>query len=146
MPSAVMEVPVAQADQSGRAASVSSSDSSLGIQLKHFRFPSISMHNLKQKMKQQMKRSKKFRKEIYIFNPDTDIRETKLAYHIEMALAGLEDKDRLVIQWMSPRTLVVQGELERPFIGFGKGAQGESQWEGRDSEGWAAEARKAPEV
>ena len=46
----------------------------------------------------------------------TVIRETNLAYHIEIAMAGVKDKESLVIQWMSPRTLIVQGTIENKVI------------------------------
>jgi len=39
--------------------------------------------------------------------PETDIRETALAYHIETALAGVSDKSSISIEWHAPRTLVV---------------------------------------
>jgi hypothetical protein len=41
--------------------------------------------------------------------PETDIRETAQAYHIEMALAGVSDKSSISIEWHAPRTLVVAG-------------------------------------
>lgn len=43
--------------------------------------------------------------------PETDIRETKQAYHIEMALAGVSDSSSVSIEWHAPRTLVVSGGL-----------------------------------
>lgn len=112
----------------------------------HFHFPPVSIHNLKHKMEAHSHWPRKHQHPPPAFCPETDIRETKLAYHIEIDVAGSSDKERFIIQWMSPRTLVVQGELERPVVGFGKDAQGDSLWEGRDSDGWATESRNPPDV
>ena len=68
-----------------------------------------------------------------------------MAYHIEIALAGVEDKENLVIQWMSPRTLLVQGNIPLPDVGHGKPAEGDRLWEG-DTSGWAMEAKNQPKV
>jgi len=51
----------------------------------------------------------------------------------------------LVIQWMSPRTLLVQGNIPLPDVGHGKPAEGDRQWEG-DTNGWAVEAKNQPKV
>lgn len=58
------------------------------------------------------------------WSPRTDIRQTKLAYHIEIEVPGTTDKETLLIQWLSPSTLIVRGEIERPFVGHGKAAEG----------------------
>jgi HSP20 family molecular chaperone IbpA len=55
-----------------------------------------------------------------MWGPNTDIRQTKLAYHIEMEVPGTTDKEKLSIQWLKPSTLIVSGEIERPFVGHGK--------------------------
>lgn len=57
------------------------------------------------------------------WGPNTDIRQTKLAYHIEMEVPGTTDKEKLSIQWLKPSTLIVSGETERPFVGHGKGLE-----------------------
>lgn len=112
----------------------------------HFHFPPVTFHNLAQKMKTKAPWHKKQQNaELVPFCPETDIRETNLAYHIEIAMPGIKDKESLVIQWMSPRTLIVQGNLTRPDVGFGKPAEGERQWEG-ENDGWATEARNPPMV
>jgi HSP20 family molecular chaperone IbpA len=41
--------------------------------------------------------------------PETDISETASAYRVEMALAGISDRESVEIKWPGPRTLVVQG-------------------------------------
>lgn len=77
------------------------------------------------------------------WSPATDIRETMAAYHIEVEVPGVrdEDKGKLMIQWLSPHTLLVQGVAERPAsIGLNDGGQGKRVWEGKDGEGWAKEA------
>jgi HSP20 family molecular chaperone IbpA len=110
----------------------------------HFHFPPVTFHNLAQKMKTKAPWHKKQQNtELAPLCPETDIRETNLAYHIEIAVPGVKDKESLVIQWMSPRTLIVQGNLTRPDVGFGKPAEGERQWEG-ENDGWATEARNPP--
>jgi HSP20 family protein len=57
------------------------------------------------------------------WGPNTDIRQTKQAYHIEMEVPGTTDKEKLSIQWLKPSTLVVSGEIERPFVGHGRGLE-----------------------
>jgi HSP20 family molecular chaperone IbpA len=69
------------------------------------------------------------------WSPDTDIRQTKYAYHIEIEVPGTTDKETLLIQWLSPSTLIVRGEIERPFVGHGKAAEGAYQWEQGDENG-----------
>lgn len=45
--------------------------------------------------------------------PETNIHETAQSYHIGMALAGLSDKNAVLVQWHAPRTLVVTGGLTK---------------------------------
>jgi hypothetical protein len=112
----------------------------------HFHFPPASFHGLGQQMKAMIHWHKKQENlELSPCCPETDIRETNLAYHIEIAVPGVKDKTSLIIQWMSPRTLIVQGNITRPEVGHGMPAQGERQWEG-DNDGWATEAKSAPKV
>ena len=63
------------------------------------------------------------------WSPNTDIRQTKHAYHIEIEVPGTTDKETLLIQWLSPSTLIVRGQIERPFIGHGKAAEGAYQFQ-----------------
>jgi hypothetical protein len=79
------------------------------------------------------------------WTPNTDIRETKLAYHIEIEVPGVTDRKNLLIQWMSPRTLLVEGDIKRPPVGRGRSAEGETLWE-QNGEDWSTEARKPQEV
>ena len=67
--------------------------------------------------------------------PNTDIRQTKLAYHIEIEVPGTTDKETLFIQWLSPSTLIVRGEIERPFVGHGEAAEGAYEWEQGEENG-----------
>ncbi len=112
----------------------------------HFHFPPATFHALAEKMKTKTPRHKK-QDTLALLPccPETDIRETNLAYHIEIALAGVKDKESLVIQWMSPRTLIVQGNITRPAVGHGMPAQGEREWEG-DNDGGPTEARNPATV
>ena len=63
------------------------------------------------------------------WSPNTDIRQTKHAYHIEIEVPGTTDKETLLIQWLSPCTLIVRGQIERPFVGHGKAAEGAYQFQ-----------------
>lgn len=69
------------------------------------------------------------------WSPPTDIRQTKLAYHIEIEVPGTTDKDALLIQWLSSSTLLVRGEIERPFVGHGKAAEGTYLWQQGEENG-----------
>ncbi|KIX08071.1 uncharacterized protein Z518_02726 [Rhinocladiella mackenziei CBS 650.93] len=72
--------------------------------------------------------------------PATDIRETMRAYHIEVETPGVTEKDSILIQWMSPHTLMVQGESKRPAnIGLLDSEEGKRIWEG-EGDGWPKEA------
>lgn len=65
------------------------------------------------------------------------------AYHIEVECPGMTDDDKadIVIQWMSPHTLLVQGLAMRPKnIGLMDQDEGKRVWEGKDTDGWAEEA------
>lgn len=63
------------------------------------------------------------------WSPNTDIRQTKHAYHIEIEVPGTTDKETLLIQWLSPSTLIVRGQIERPFVGHGKAAEAAHQFQ-----------------
>jgi hypothetical protein len=71
--------------------------------------------------------------------PTTDIRETQQFYHIEIETPGVTDKEQLLIQWMTPHTLLVQGNIKRPAnIGLLDEQEGTKVWEG-ERDGWATE-------
>jgi HSP20 family molecular chaperone IbpA len=63
------------------------------------------------------------------WTPDSDIRETKIAYHIEIELAGLTDMKDILIQWMSSRTLMVEGKTRRTDLCRSHEGDGEAMWE-----------------
>lgn len=112
----------------------------------HIHFPPATIQSFGQKMKTKTLWHRKPKKvERSPFCPEADIRETNLAYHIEVSLAGVGVKESLVIQWMSPRTLLVRGNIGRPDVGHNKPAEGDRQWEG-DTDGWAVEAKNPPKV
>lgn len=112
----------------------------------HLHYPTVTFHNLGQKMKAKTLWHKKQEQvDSPPFCPEADIRETNLAYHIEVSLAGVKDTESLVIQWMSPRTVFMRGEISRPDIGHRKAAEGDRQWEG-DTDGWAVEAKNPPKA
>jgi HSP20 family molecular chaperone IbpA len=56
--------------------------------------------------------------------PDTDIRETRAAYHIEIEVPNVTDKHDTSIQCLSDGTLLVQGNAGRPDIED----DGDAQW------------------
>jgi len=75
------------------------------------------------------------------WTPATDIRETMAGYHIEVEVPGVVNKDDILIQWLSPHTLLVQGTADRPKnIGLTDQGEGKRVWEGKDGEGWAIES------
>jgi HSP20 family molecular chaperone IbpA len=49
------------------------------------------------------------------WGPPADIRETESAYFVEIEVPGLKagDADQVLVQWMSPRTIVVSGDVQR---------------------------------
>jgi hypothetical protein len=76
-----------------------------------------------------------------VFAPATDIRETMRSYHIEIETPGVTNKDSILIQWLTPHTLLVQGEAKRPTnIGLLDNAEGKRVWEGASGEGWPTES------
>jgi HSP20 family molecular chaperone IbpA len=78
-------------------------DESYKTHQNYLHFPTAAFYSLGQKIKTKATWCKKQRKvELSPFCPETNIRETRLAYHIEVSLAGVGNKDTLVIKWMSP--------------------------------------------
>jgi HSP20 family molecular chaperone IbpA len=51
-----------------------------------------------------------------VYNPRTDIRESKANYYIEIEFPGMEGKEHLELKWINARTLFVETKLERPEI------------------------------
>jgi len=62
------------------------------------------------------------------WTPDSDIRETKIAYHIEMEVAGVSNKKTIKVVCVSPGTLLVEGVALRPELLRGREGDGESVW------------------
>ena len=94
----------------------------------HFYYPSGYLHGLGN-LAEVFKHKKHANGDIVSWTPDSDVRETKLAYHIEMELAGVSDKKNILIQWMSPRTLLVESKAVRPDLTRGREADGDALWE-----------------
>ena len=69
------------------------------------------------------------------WKPASDIRETKLAYHIEIEVPGVSDKKAIQITWLSPHTLQVDGAATRPDLERGREGDGESIWESDPANG-----------
>ena len=104
----------------------------------HFHFPPMALHNFSDRFKSHKAATTTSSPQGHgtmdpapaaAWSPPADIRETKLVYHIEIEVPGVKDKKSLLIQWMSPRTLLVEGELKRPEIGQGMVAQGSTEWQ-----------------
>lgn len=109
----------------------------------HFHFPALSIHDFRSKVEnvshlaQPPGPASKFAPWV----PDADIRDAKKAYHIEIEVPGVTDKTTLAIQWLSPRTLLVRGDIKRPKLA-GKAAE-----EDKDSkQDVPTEAQKSQEV
>jgi len=108
----------------------------------HFQFPRMSMHEmtLKSHFRGPHAQGSVVASKSGSWAPATDIRETMRAYHIEIETPGVIDKNDILIQWMSPHTLLVEGEEKRPAnIGLLDDNEGERVWEG-EGDGWAKEA------
>jgi hypothetical protein len=62
------------------------------------------------------------------WSPRTDIRETDNAYIIEIEVPGLRDgqENELLVQWMSPRTLVISGDAKRRALATPSNSSNES--------------------
>lgn len=48
--------------------------------------------------------------------PNADIRETRQTYHVEIEVPCVTDKNTCIIHWLSPRILLVRGDIPRPDI------------------------------
>jgi len=101
----------------------------------HFEFPRLSLHELTLRTHYRGPHSPasvSAPRSATAFSPPTDIRETMQYYHIEIEVPGVTDKESILIQWMSPHTLLVQGEAARPkSIGLlDESGGGSKVWEG----------------
>lgn len=110
----------------------------------HFQFPRVSLHEMTLKTHYRGPHKPEqvsAPKSAGVFAPATDIRETMRSYHIEIEAPGVTNKDSIMVQWLTPHTLLVQGELKRPVnIGLLDGDQGSKVWEGASGEGWPVES------
>jgi HSP20 family molecular chaperone IbpA len=92
----------------------------------HFHFPATSSHTFASRI-QNIRSPPQPLVPVYSYMPwvpDTDIRETRPAYHIEIEVPNLTDKLSTSIQCLSDRTLLVQGTAGRPDIED----DGDAQW------------------
>jgi len=64
------------------------------------------------------------------WEPDSDVRETKIAYHIEIEAAGVSDKNTIKVSLLSPNVLQVEGVALRPDLLRGREGDGELMWNG----------------
>ena len=94
----------------------------------HFPYPNGYAHHVS-KLSAAFKHKKHANEDVVSWTPDSDIRESKLGYHIEMEVPGVSDKKDVLIQWMLPRTLLVEGSAARPHVGLGPQADGDTMRE-----------------
>jgi len=66
---------------------------------------------------------------IALWSPSADVRETELAYHIDMEVPGVSEKKAIKIAWLSPTTFHVDGVAVRPDLIRGREGEGEPMWE-----------------
>ncbi|EXJ77432.1 hypothetical protein A1O3_09658 [Capronia epimyces CBS 606.96] len=114
----------------------------------HFQFPRTSLHQatLHSHFRGPHKPGSVLApKAANVWVPATDIRETMRAYHIEIETPGVTDKNDILVQWLSPHTLLVQGDIRRPRnIGLldPNLDPADRVWEGQ-GDGWAQESGHA---
>ncbi|KAK5194438.1 hypothetical protein LTR99_002940 [Exophiala xenobiotica] len=110
----------------------------------HFQFPRVSLHEMTLRTHYHGPHKPEqvsAPRAAGVFAPATDIRETMRSYHIEIETPGVTNKDSILIQWLTPHTLLVQGEAKRPTnIGLLDNADGKRVWEGASGEGWPTES------
>ena len=100
----------------------------------HFHFPATSIHDFKSHVEniQHEAHSPVSVSAWSPWVPDTDISETKLAYHIEIEVPCVTDRKAMVIRALSPNTLLIQGGIYRPDIAA---AEGTADWSKRAMDG-----------
>ena len=97
----------------------------------HFHYPGGVYHTLGNFAAEafQHKKHTNANGDLVSWTPDSDVCETKIAYHIEMEVAGVSDKKAIKIAWLSPRTLQVDGAAMRADLIRGREGDGEPMWE-----------------
>ncbi|KAK7885017.1 hypothetical protein LTR67_010875 [Exophiala xenobiotica] len=106
----------------------------------HFHFPTILVHHLKSEIEHVCILPQPPPASAAPIIPKVDIRETSQKYHIEIEVPGVIDKNMFVMHWLSPRILLVRGDIPRHNISR-DAANGVTQGDADD----AANAEK-PEV
>ncbi|KAK5075291.1 hypothetical protein LTR64_001496 [Lithohypha guttulata] len=51
------------------------------------------------------------------FTPRIDVRESEKCYYVDVELAGVKGRDKVKLQWLSSRTLLLEAKTERPLTG-----------------------------
>jgi len=93
----------------------------------HYNYPSGVYHTLGN-LAEGLTHKKNITGEFAHWTPTSDVRETKIAYHIEMEVPGVSDKKAIKIECLSPRTLQVEGTALRPDLIRGREGDGEAVW------------------
>ena len=50
------------------------------------------------------------------WSPRADVRETDSSYFVEIEVPGTQKEDQVLVQWMTPRTIVVSGDAQRALL------------------------------
>jgi HSP20 family molecular chaperone IbpA len=69
--------------------------------------------------------------------PRADVRETESAYFVEIEVPGLNagNEDQIIVQWMTPRTIVVSGDAQRSPLPALMGEPGKTENQSRSDNG-----------
>ncbi|KAK5451607.1 hypothetical protein LTS15_007867 [Exophiala xenobiotica] len=82
----------------------------------HFHFPTVLVHHVKSEIEHVCILAQPPPAPAAPIIPKVDIRETSQTYHIEIEVPGAIDKNMFVIHGLSPRILLVRGDIPRHNI------------------------------
>jgi hypothetical protein len=86
----------------------------------HFHYPNDAYHTL-DKLSSYKNSSNT---NIALWSPSADVREIKLAYHVDMEVPGVSEKKAIKMDWLSPTTFQVDGMAVRPELIRGREGEG----------------------
>ena len=90
----------------------------------HYHYPSGVFHTLGA-LAEGVTRARNTIEDFAHWSPPADVRETTIAYHIEVEVPGISDKKAVKISLLSGRTLQVEGVAARPHLVRGREGDGE---------------------
>jgi HSP20 family molecular chaperone IbpA len=82
----------------------------------HFHFPTVLVHHLKSEIEHVCILARPPPASAAPIIPKVNIRETSQTYHIEIEVPGVIDKNMFAMHWLSPRILLVRGDIPRHNI------------------------------